>query len=629
MYFLFVKQLSRYSYVSGTLLVPEHFVDGDISIAGEDKLTPIQLSFAAKATIQYPKFTLMQLKPVFIFTLLSLLCTRSITQPFPPTKYPVNFFRSPLGIPIQLAGNFGELRNNHFHMGLDMRTNQRENLPVYAAAEGYVSRIKIEKFGFGRAIYITHPNGYTTLYAHLNDFYPELNEHVKTIQYRTEQWEQDLILPPGMFTVNKGRFIAYSGNTGGSGGPHLHFEIRETYTENNLNPFPFNFGIADKIPPFIYSLFLYDRRYSTYQKPPTKIPIKGAGSAYASTANVVITGSPVISFGISAEDKTNSSFKFGIYQAELWLDDVLQSAFRMDNFLYDESRYINASTDFNTRAKGGPWIQHLSKLPGNRTPIFSAEASNGVIELKDSEIHIVLINVKDAAGNTTTLRFKIRYDPAKTTNLCSITNTIPMLPNQPNTLRLNNVEADFSEKAFYDTVAFSPMSQPSANPLFVSEVHSLHNYTVPVHDSFTVRIRATKPMPPELKDKVVMQLVSNRKKVALKGNWQNDWMEAKFRDLGTVQLRIDTVAPRLIPSGWVNGANVRGRSSITIIADDDISDLKSFRAELDGKWLMFSRKSDYFICKFDEHTPPGPHQLKVWATDEAGNMTEKTFFFTR
>src|SRR3954451_17526096 len=147
---------------------------------------------------------------------------------FSSDVYPQGYFRNPLGIPIQLAANFGELRTNHFHMGFDIRTQQRENLPVYAAAQGYVSRIKIEKSGFGRAIYISHPNGYTTLYAHLNDFYEELNSYVKDKQYADKQWEQEIDLKPNQFPVEKGQIIAYSGNTGGSEGPHLHFEIRDT-----------------------------------------------------------------------------------------------------------------------------------------------------------------------------------------------------------------------------------------------------------------------------------------------------------------------------------------------------------------------------------------------------------------
>ncbi len=556
---------------------------------------------------------------------------------FPPTQaqlfqqinYPDNFFRNPLGIPIQLSGNFGELRNNHFHMGLDIRTAQRENLPVYAAAAGYVSRIKIEQYGYGRAVYITHPNGFTTLYAHLNDFFPALHEHVKNLQYSSQQWEQDLVFQPSIFPVTKGQLIAYSGNTGGSGGPHLHFEVRETYTENNLNPFKFNFGIVDKIPPFIYKLFMYDRRYSTYQMAPKVIAIKGANGTYTSSTSIVSINTPRLSFGISAEDKTNSSFSFGIYQAELYLDNQLQSAFRMDNFSYPDSRYINASIDFSTRAKGGTYIQHLSRLPGNNSPIFSKAAGDGLITINDNEVHDVLIKVSDAAGNTSNLRFKIKLNPTAVQNSMSITNWVPMPPGQPNEWKLDNIEAFFTSRAFYDTVPFFHQAREASNALVVSQIHHVHNFTVPVHDSFTVRIRAENPVPAELKEKVLMELISNKKKVAVKGIWNNGWMESKFRDLGMFQLRIDTVPPTLVPFGWANGANLAGKTSITMLAKDESSDLKNFKAELDGSWLMFSRKSDYFIHKFDERTKPGNHLLKVVVTDEAGNTTERNFKFSR
>jgi murein DD-endopeptidase MepM/ murein hydrolase activator NlpD len=145
--------------------------------------------------------------------------------------YPQNYFRNPLNIPMELVANFGELRANHWHMGLDIRTQQKQNLPVHAAAEGYITRVKIEPGGFGRAIYINHPNGYTTLYAHLNNFFPALEQYVKAEQYKLESWQVELEIAPNLFPINKGSFIAYSGNTGGSQGPHVHFEIRETKTD--------------------------------------------------------------------------------------------------------------------------------------------------------------------------------------------------------------------------------------------------------------------------------------------------------------------------------------------------------------------------------------------------------------
>src|SRR6476660_4530559 len=171
-------------------------------------------------------------RKLFNWMILSFfVSTTLLAQP-----YPQGYFRSPLNIPMQLVANFGELRANHWHMGLDIRTQQKQNLPVYAAAEGYISRVKIEPGGFGRAIYINHPNGYTTLYAHLNNFFPALERYVKEKQYSTESWSIYLEIPPDLFPVKKGTFIAYSGTTGGSQAPHLHFEIRKTDVDVNLNP---------------------------------------------------------------------------------------------------------------------------------------------------------------------------------------------------------------------------------------------------------------------------------------------------------------------------------------------------------------------------------------------------------
>ena len=173
---------------------------------------------------------------------------------FFPKNYPQDYFTWPVGAVQAIVANFGELRPNHYHMGLDCRTEQKENVPILAAADGFVAKVKIEPFGFGRALYINHPNGMTTLYAHLNDFYPELEAYIKQEQYRLESWQVFLDLPPNRFRVKKGQFIAYSGNTGGSQGPHLHFEIRDTKTDKVLNPLLMYNNIPDNIPPDILRL---------------------------------------------------------------------------------------------------------------------------------------------------------------------------------------------------------------------------------------------------------------------------------------------------------------------------------------------------------------------------------------
>ena len=204
----------------------------------------------------------------------------SFAQEIPQTGYPKSYFRDPLDLPIHLAGNYGELRPGHFHMGLDMKTNGRENYPVYAAADGYVSHIKIEPSGFGNAIYINHPNGYTTVYVHLNTFFPALQQYVKQRQYILEKWEVLLDVPENMFPLKKGDLIAYSGNTGGSMAPHLHFEIRDTKTDENRNPILFGLPVIDDIPPTLQRVALYDGNESTYLQIPHIYPLAKAAEGY-------------------------------------------------------------------------------------------------------------------------------------------------------------------------------------------------------------------------------------------------------------------------------------------------------------------------------------------------------------
>jgi len=542
--------------------------------------------------------------------------------------YPQAYFRNPLDIPIQLVANFGELRPNHFHMGLDIRTQGRENLPVHAAADGYISRIKIEKYGYGNAIYINHTNGYTTLYAHLNNFYPALAEYIKTKQYNEQKWAQDFELPAGLFVVKKGQFIAYSGNTGGSAGPHLHFEIRDTKTGDNLNPLLFGFNIADKQPPVIKGLYWYDRRYSTYLIPGKQIPVTKKNGSYSSINKVVRVNSPLVSFGISSEDISNSSgFNLGIFSAELFMDDSLINAFTLSNFSYTDTRYVNACIDYTKLIKEKKYVQYLAILPGNKVDIFS-QAGNGLIILTDTLQHVIKINIKDAYDNLVTLNFIDQLNgPLNESTFPA--NVQALLPGQENIVTGNNVKAWFSKNAFYDVIPFVLKENENTEKNSASEDVGLYNYTVPVHDSFTIKLKTTLSGNNPLRKNVVMQLTSGSDKQTMKGQWTGDWMTARFNVFGNVQLLIDTVPPTITPVAWKNGSLLTAAKTLVLKCKDDLTKIDSFRAELDGHWLLFAARGDNFIYTFDEHCHRGPHTLTVFVADLAGNMTSKTYTFTR
>ena len=536
-------------------------------------------------------------------------------------NYPKGYFRHPLNIPMELVANFGELRSNHWHMGLDIRTQQRENLQVYAAADGYIARIKIEPGGFGRAIYINHPNGLTTLYAHLNNFFPVLEKYVRARQYELESWEVELELPENLFPVKKGSFIAYSGNTGGSMGPHVHFEIRDTKTDECLNPLLFGFPIKDAVPPTISRLALYDRNKSVFHQSPKFVSIVKKGSAYTlAKAGALKVGTDKISFAIGATDRfSGSANPNGIYAASIFLDNELQSGFILDSIDYLETRYLNAQIDYRYKMAGGAYLQHLSKMPGDTTNIYTSMTENSLLFLDDNEVHEVRIVVKDAAQNTSVLQFEVQYDESlakpEINNLAQ-----KMLPGEVNIFERDSFELFTSEFSMYDTVNIAYSVTGAASGDAVTPVYTFSNATIPTHDSIFVRIKPSRYIAQEDRDKVVIKNISGTKTVVEKAEWQSEWMAAKFRQFGTYQAFIDNEPPTVNAVA----SDLSKSSRIIFTPKDNFNTIKSFRAELDGQWLRFTndkRRSHIYI--FDEKFPRGNHELKVIIEDEAGNRATK------
>lgn len=544
--------------------------------------------------------------------------------------YPQQYFRNPLGVPLQLSANFGEVRKDHFHMGLDIRTQQKENLPVYAAAEGYISRVSIEQGGYGKAIYIQHPAGYVTVYGHLNGFYDTLERYLVAKQYKDEQWEQDFSLEAGQFPVSKGQFIARSGNTGASGGPHLHFEIRDSHTGYNLNPLLFGLGLQDNIAPYLQGLYWYDRRYSTYQVSPQRISIARSGTGYRATDSVVRLGSPLISFGIRAEDKTNSSpFLFGVYEAGLWVDDSLHFYFQLNNFSYNDTRYLNASIDYKSYTSTDLTIQHLSQLPGNTLSVFTTDADRGVIRLTDTLVHTIRVMVKDVAGNASVIQFPARYDASIQQDLMFPMNSVSLPPQQANEVKGQFVKADFSAKAFYDVVPFVLGEMPAQGWPNASVTAQLHNAGVPVHDNYTVQLQLHDAAMAAYGDRLVMQLQNNRYGAVRKAEpVSGGWYKASFRNLGKVQLLADTIAPTIQPVGWRDGQVFTGRGALRIRCSDNMRAVRYFSGKLDGQWLLFTHSTPDYLYTFDDRCGEGDHVLIVSVQDMAGNRAVREFRFS-
>jgi Peptidase family M23 len=552
-----------------------------------------------------------------------------LAQPVTHT-IPKGYFRNPVGFPLEIAANFGELRPNHWHMGLDIRTNQKENQPVYAAADGYISFVGIRPQSFGRFIIITHPNGLSTLYGHLNDFFPELEQYVTDQQYKQESWEVELDIPRDKFPVRKSQFIAYSGNTGGSQGPHLHFEIFDTKTTKRLNPLLFGLPLKDEVPPTLVKLAVYDRSSSVYEQTPQFFALKNTDSGYVIPEIPVIqTGLNKISLGIQAYDRVSGSTNpNGIFSAKLFVDEEPQVDFVLDSIDYNETIYMNAQIDYRYRYNGGAFLQHLSKLPGDHGAVYHSINSDGVINLADTGVHAIRIDVRDAYNNVSQLNFLLQY----TDSLAAlIVHKIPaqqFIPNQVNILEKPGFELYLPEGCLYDTIPSFYYRTNSSAAYAVSATHQVNEASIPVHDDMTIRIKPDKAIPEEWKDRLVMQRTSRGSSVQ-RVEKQGEWLSAKFGDFGSFQVFADILPPIINELGKGDTLDLSPATRILFTPSDNFG-IKSFRAELNGQWLRFTNdKSRDWIYIFDERCPYGVYELKVIVEDLVGNTTTKSWWFKR
>ena len=539
--------------------------------------------------------------------------------------YPQNYFRNPLNIPILLAGNFGECRPNHFHSGIDIKTEGKENLPVFAAADGYISRIKMEKGGFGHALYITHPNGFTTLYAHLNDFIPSVQKHLKTIQYERESWSVDITLSTESFPVKKGQQIAWSGNTGSSSAPHLHFEIRDTKTEHPLNPQLFGFDINDSRSPVPTQIALYDLHQSIYRQSPQIISLKKTDSVYSPNKDTITINSDKIGIAVNADDFMNGSNNtLNFYTAD-WFEDGAQiGSIRLDDIGYDVTRYLHAYVDYRLKKLNNQWYQLLFLLQGNKLKHIYQYLNDqqGSIAFIDSSVHQVRIDLQDASGNRSVIALHLKSAGVSQEYQCKRI----FEANSVNAFDHPNVRFRLSEDDLYDDVCF--VFSKLADTTAFSDKMKIGDASIPVHKYFDLFIKPNKLIPFKLRDKIVLKHSDGKTENGRAANFENGWYKTSVRNFGTYWLAADTTAP-VISSLQKEGADLSKATRISFSVKENTTSVKKFRAALDGKWIAFEPRGDTFFYTFDEHCPKGKHKMVIYASDENGNHKTLVYTFTR
>ncbi|GAA4142800.1 M23 family metallopeptidase [Sphingobacterium kyonggiense] len=544
-------------------------------------------------------------------------------------NYPQGYFRNPLNIAMDASGTFGELRSTHFHAGDDYRTQQRIGLPLHAAAEGYVSRVRVQIGGGGNSVYINHPNGFTTVYLHMDSFNDALTNIVRAEQYKQQRFDVDMELKEGQVKLSKGQFFGNAGNTGGSAGPHLHFEIRDTKTQRPLNTQLFGLKFTDNFKPTINGIMVYDLQDNLFNEntPRRGQTVKALGSgrySLATAAPISVNGK--FGLGINTIDRHRAGgFQNGVYSIELFLDGKSISIVLFEELDFSTSSAIHGYLDFATFKRSKAKVQKSFKEPGNPINIFKHLDNAGIMELKDNAVHDVKYVVKDVRGNCSELNFKIQNNPSYTPKANPVQGEL-FAYNKDNKFTADYIQVDIPEGALYSDLDFNYKQSPGTAKAY-SHTHHVGSTLVPLFSTYKLSIKPTN-LPIHLESKALIASIENG---AVGGKFEKDWVTVNTKNFGSFYVAVDTIAPIITPRNFSPGKNVRSQSKIDFTISDNFSGIQSFNAYIDDKWVLmeYDSKNRHIWHRFDPSLAAGSHKFRLVVKDWKDNERVYEANFTR
>ena len=534
-------------------------------------------------------------------------------------EYPKDFFLNPVDFKIAIAGTFGELRSNHFHSGIDIKTKQKTNLPIHASQDGYISRIKVSTSGFGKALYINHPNGFTTVYAHLDRFHNKIQQKTEKKQYEKESFEIDFSLKTDEIEVKKGEVIGFSGNTGSSTAPHLHFEIRDTKTQKVINPMLFGLPILDRTHPIINSILIY---HNNGKKELIKAE-KVNNHQYKLAHQPNISGP--FNIAINTFDLLDAApNKNGVYSIELYVNDSLYFSNIMNTFSFSETRYINSHIDYEYYKNKGQKFQKCFLDLNNKISTNHKYTNTKIGQLSKVNKHIIKIIVKDSYQNSSILHFEIdlpnnieiKYDENKILAKESTINSKQVFEFQDDEFKIyipnNSLYKDYPFK--YEKIIDSLMTWP---------IYQILHDSIPSHKSFILSINASL-LPVQLREKALIGRLSDDKTHCIPSKWKENAIIGKSNKFGSFSIVIDTVKPN------IEYEQIKD-NSMEFKISDELSGIKNYRGEIDGKWILmeYDFKTDLLKYDFKELPKKKKQKLILSVTDHAKNTKTINIDFFR
>lgn len=567
-------------------------------------------------------FKVTHKRPTLILIGLLFFHLTSYTQ----HQFPKGLFQSPVDSNVLLAGNFAELRNNHFHGGLDVKTGGQEGRPIYSVYDGYVSKIKINHKSYGKMLYITHPNGYISVYAHLSKYSEKIDAYLRKYQYEKKTYEIELYPDSSDLPVKTKELVALSGNTGGSTAPHLHFEIRDA-KDNTYNPILFGFDVEDHIKPSLYNLGIFPLAdHSLINNKSDKIILKcsGTNGNYKIKNYKPITVSGPVGLGISTLDFLDDSHnRCGIYSIDMYVDSELVFSHILDQIPLDETRYINSLVDYETWKKSGLKLQKCFLDPGNHLSTYKNLKNQGILDFKDKGEHHIRIVVKDGHLNSAELFLTLLSEPSKiqVSEQVQQDSKTKFKYNQMNRFENASCIVSIPEGRLYHDIDFKYEQSPSTSKNFYSDIHKIHHYLEPLHKPITLSIKTTKPC--TYSNKLCIVAVEGDRFVYEGGSFEHDFVTTTIKNFGNYAVMADTTAPYI---GVLKLPNHKNKF-IQFKISDNLSGIESYQLHINNHFLLmeYEYKNATLTYYPDDYFPKerGEYDLVLTVKDKMGN--ERTY----
>ncbi len=563
---------------------------------------------------------------VFIVTIFSLAFTG--IGGAHKKNYPQDYFRSPVNSVIRLSGTFGELRSNHFHSGIDIKSpNGKTGHALLAVADGYVSRIKVQPGGYGKVLYITHPNGYTSVYAHIDKFTDDIEKYIKKTQYQEKRFRVEAYPKANQFSFNRGEKVGTLGMSGHTFGPHLHFEIRNTKTQKPINPLLFGIRVEDNRPPKLHELKIYVLNDKRETLSTDQYPVIRKGADFGILEDTLIIEGWRAGFGLKVYDHMNGVTNWnGIYALSVFKDDALIYQFDAETFSFAETRYINAHLDYADHVTDKSYVNRCYSLPGNRLSIYNKKENFGIVSLhKDKAANITMV-AEDVEGNISRLQFWVKrsaYIPDPKPVIYNY-----YLPyNEDNSIHNSSMALRMSKGVLYENLYLNYQSSSHASEKIYSSVHQIQHSTTPAHKYFDLSIRPT-TLPSSFRNKAFIAYHDPKKDEYINcgGEWKDGLLKTKVRNFGEFCIMADEKAPKIEVVNF--RTNMKGHNKMSFKITDNVptaGNVKGLKyvATVDGKWILmeYDSKNDMITHYFDDRISAGSHQLRLEVTDNKGNKS--------